>query len=135
MTIDVGKDSDQTTLHLSQVMKNHSQTTIADKLHHHFAHALADILIRLIKTVGSPWTNDPDLKGQLKSAMRNCQRLANYSKCFQQSLLLGYLWQLIFKKQLPRNFNFIVVRSFCMSLIMQPGYQQQCKYHVNTPNQ
>ena len=73
MAIDVGKDSDQTTLHLSQVMKNHSQTTIADKLHRHFAHALANILIRLIKTVGSPWTNDPDLKGQLKSAMRNCQ--------------------------------------------------------------
>ena len=54
-------------------MNNHSPSTIADKLHHQFAHAPADQLIHLVKSAGSPWANDPDLKDQLKSTVRNCK--------------------------------------------------------------
>ena len=96
---DVGKNSNHLTLHLSQIMKNHSLLTVADKLHHQFAHAPADQLICLVKSAGSPWANDQDLKDQLKSTVCSCQTCKLY-KSLQQSLSLAYHWQHIFKKQL-----------------------------------
>ena len=59
---DVGKGSNHLNLHLSQIMKNHSLSTIVHKLHCQFAHALANPLIGLVKSAGSPWLMTQILK-------------------------------------------------------------------------
>ena len=62
-------------------MKNHhSLSGTVDKLYCQFAHAPADRLICLVKSAGSLWANDQDLKGQLKSTVTNCQTCKLYKK-------------------------------------------------------
>ena len=81
---DLGKDINHLTLYLSQIMKNHSLSTVADKLHCQFAHHPANLLICLVKSAGSPWANDPDLKGQLKSTVHNCQTCKLLAFCWKK---------------------------------------------------
>ena len=53
---------------------------IADKIHHQFAHAPVDKLIRLLNNAGPPWCEDKELKDHLKSTVRECKTCKLYKK-------------------------------------------------------
>ena len=71
------QDQQQTTLTLTHDKTNHE---IASKLHRCFAHPSPDKIIKLVNSAGPQWSQNSDLKHEIKKVSENCDVCKIYRK-------------------------------------------------------
>ena len=57
-----------------------SKTAIASKLHRQFAHPPPENLLRLFNSAGNPWSEDEELKNEIKLTSKTCSTCRLYKK-------------------------------------------------------